>query len=192
MQPPRIVETLRLTLRPVALGDAREIYRGWAGRAKATRMMNFPRHLNQTASQAWVERCLRNWQEATAFAYMILLRDTGERMGSIEIALQGSAAEIGYILAEQFWGRGYATEATRALVDWAEAQRDIGRISATCHPDNIASSRVIEKAGLHLEGRLEDATSWPQLQRSNGPCLVYSRSFGGPRQPIEHAPLRLQ
>ena len=142
-------------------------------------MMNFPRHLNQTASQAWVERCIRSWQDETAFAYMIVLRTTGERIGSIEVALHGGTAEVGYILAEQFWSHGYATEATRALVAWAEAQHSIARISATCHPDNVASAKVIEKAGLRLESRLEHATNWPQLQRSHGPCLIYSRSFGG-------------
>ncbi|MBV1707445.1 MAG: GNAT family N-acetyltransferase [Hyphomicrobiales bacterium] len=187
MHPPQIVETLRLMLRPVAQGDAREIYRGWAGRAKATRLMNFPRHLNQMASGAWVERCLRNWQEETAFAYMIILRETGERVGSIELGLRGVDAEIGYILAEQFWGRGYATEATGALVGWAGAQRGIMRISATCHPDNIASSRVLEKAGLRLERRVEGATCWPQLQRSQGPCLVYARTFGGAWPPGDQA-----
>lgn len=62
--------------------------------------------------------------------------------------------EIGYVLHPNFWSKGLATEAARMLLRFGFAELQLRRISATCHPDNHASSRVLEKAGLVFEGRL--------------------------------------
>jgi ribosomal-protein-alanine N-acetyltransferase len=80
-------------------------------------------------------------------------------------ALIGSAAlsvtnvehrrgEIGYVLHPDSWSKGLATEAARMLLRLGFAELQLRRISATCHPDNHASSRVLEKAGLVFEGRM--------------------------------------
>ena len=59
------------------------------------------------------------------------------------------------MLAPECWGQGYATEVAPAVVGFA---RTLGmhRVEATCHPSNVRSVRVLEKAGLRLEGRLRD------------------------------------
>jgi ribosomal-protein-alanine N-acetyltransferase len=56
--------------------------------------------------------------------------------------------EIGYSVLPAYRGQGFATEAARALVDWALAQRDVRRIIAECSPENVASIRVLEKLGM--------------------------------------------
>jgi RimJ/RimL family protein N-acetyltransferase len=63
-------------------------------------------------------------------------------------------ADIGYELAPAYWGRGYATEAARAMVRLGFDVLKLHRVSAWCIADNVASARVLEKAGLRLEGRL--------------------------------------
>ena len=65
-------------------------------------------------------------------------------------------AEIGYELAPEYWGRGYATEAARAIVDFGFRELELHRIWAWCIADNAASVRVLEKVGLQLEGRLRE------------------------------------
>lgn len=62
--------------------------------------------------------------------------------------------EIGYVLHPDFWSNGLATEAARMLLRFGFGELQLRRISATCHPDNSASSRVLEKAGLAFEGRM--------------------------------------
>ncbi|WP_422743618.1 GNAT family N-acetyltransferase [Mycobacterium sp. WMMD1722] len=62
--------------------------------------------------------------------------------------------EIGYVLHRTFWSKGLATEAARMLLRFGFEDLQLHRIYATCHPDNRASSRVLEKAGLEFEGRL--------------------------------------
>ena len=78
------------------------------------------------------------------------------------------SAEIGYWLAEPFWGRGIATRAVRALTDWAFASFDLARISAGVFETNPASARVLEKAGFEIEGRMrrhvtKDGRTFDQL-----------------------------
>lgn len=56
--------------------------------------------------------------------------------------------EIGYSVLPAYRGQGFATEAARALVEWALAQQGVRRIIAECSPDNAASIRVLEKLGM--------------------------------------------
>ncbi len=62
--------------------------------------------------------------------------------------------EIGYVLHPDFWSKGLATEAAQMLLRFGFEQLQLRRISATCHPDNHASARVLQKAGLTFEGRM--------------------------------------
>ncbi|MEX1255436.1 MAG: GNAT family protein [Dehalococcoidia bacterium] len=62
-------------------------------------------------------------------------------------------ADIGYEMAPEYWGRGYATEAAGAMVDFGFRELGLHRVSSWCIADNVASARVLEKVGLRLEGR---------------------------------------
>ena len=63
-------------------------------------------------------------------------------------------ADIGYELSPQYWGRGYATEAARAMVEFGFADLGLQRISSWCIADNLASARVLERLGFVQEGKL--------------------------------------
>jgi RimJ/RimL family protein N-acetyltransferase len=67
------------------------------------------------------------------------------------------SAEIGYWLGRPFWGRGLATAALRAVTAHAFAHFDVTRIFAVPFDSNLASIRVLEKAGYVLEGRLRQS-----------------------------------
>jgi [ribosomal protein S5]-alanine N-acetyltransferase len=66
-------------------------------------------------------------------------------------------AELGYWLAEPFWGKGIITEAVKKMIEYGFATWDITRIFARPFGSNIASHRVLEKAGMTLEARFEKA-----------------------------------
>ena len=67
------------------------------------------------------------------------------------------SAEIGYWLGEAFWGRGIATEAVRAVTPYAMATHSLTRVYAVPFAWNVASCRVLEKAGYVLEARLRNS-----------------------------------
>lgn len=88
------------------------------------------------------------------FAYAIDI--DGKVVGSIGAFRQGNihyrTAELGYYLAEEYWGRGVMTEAVRLLCEKVFSETDIIRIYAEPFAYNIGSRRVLEKAGFQLEG----------------------------------------
>ncbi len=67
-----------------------------------------------------------------------------------------STGELAYVLARDQWGHGYATEVARRLIVFGFDELGLRRITATCHPDNFASARVLEKAGMHFEKTIRD------------------------------------
>jgi len=82
--------------------------------------------------------------------------------GVIKLARQWEAIrewEVGWAMHPEEWGKGYATEAARQMMDFAFRELNVHRIVAFCHADNRASVRVMEKLGMHLDGRLRE-TRW--------------------------------
>ena len=81
--------------------------------------------------------------------------------GGIGVVLQSDvervSAELGYWLGERAWGRGVMTEAVAAFVPWAFDRYSLTRIYAHVFEFNVASTRVLEKAGFLCEGRLRKA-----------------------------------
>ena len=78
--------------------------------------------------------------------------------GFTVIAADDRRAEIGYAVARAYWGRGYAPEAARALIDYALSIVGFNRIEAYCSVGNAASLRVLEKIGMRREGILRQHT----------------------------------
>jgi ribosomal-protein-alanine N-acetyltransferase len=174
MRPPSHFETARLQFAPVALRDASAIFEGYARHSGPTRYMNWVRHQSLSESEAYAARCVRCWESGSAFPWALRKKGEGDYVGTIELRIAPPKADFGYILSEWAWGRGYATEAASAVVGWALEQTSIFRVWATCHPDNRASIRVLEKAGLRYETRLENWEARPQAGQLAGPSIVYA------------------
>jgi len=174
LRPPQNFRTARTTLRPVTRGDAAAIFNGYANSPWATRYMVWPR-TTAPAVDGVAERSEQSWASGHAFPWAVVLQSTREFIGVIELRLNPPKADLGYIFCEPFWGRGLASEVVSCVVEWAFAQAEIFRVWATCHPDNAASIRVLNKAGLKFEARLENWEPRPRLGLAAGPSLVYAR-----------------
>lgn len=103
----------------------------------------------------YINFCL-NADKSSQFCFAI--EYCGEVVGSIGIFRQTNihsrTAELGYYLAEESWGKGICTEAVRLACNYVFENTDIIRIYAEPFARNIASCRVLEKAGFTLEGTL--------------------------------------
>ena len=76
-------------------------------------------------------------------------------IGGIGLFLQASkSAELGYILNRKFWNRGYTSEAADVMIKFGFSELGLHRIWASCHIENIASVRVLQKIGMQKEGIL--------------------------------------
>ena len=166
-------KTSRLTFSPIALDDASRIFDGYASREISTRFMNFARHESLAESEAWAARCVDCWNDGSAFPWTLKQRHTGAYIGNLELRVAPPKADFGYAICEDAWGQGYATEAASAVVRWALQQPEIFRVWATCHPENAASARVLEKSGLRFEACLANWEARPQLGELAGDSLAY-------------------
>ena len=94
--------------------------------------------------------------ESDTFAFAITVN--GKVIGSIgafrQTNIHNKTAELGYYIAEEYWGKGIMTEAVKQLCDYVFSYTDIIRIYAEPFAYNIGSCRVLEKAGFQYEGTL--------------------------------------
>lgn len=94
--------------------------------------------------------------ESDTFAFAITVN--GKAIGSIgafrQTNIHNKTAELGYYIAEEYWGKGIMTEAVKQLCDYVFSHTDIIRIYAEPFAYNIGSCRVLEKAGFQYEGTL--------------------------------------
>ena len=94
--------------------------------------------------------------ENDTFAFAITVN--GKVIGSIgafrQTNIHNKTAELGYYIAEEYWGKGIMTEAVKQLCDYVFSHTDIIRIYAEPFSYNIGSCRVLEKAGFQYEGTL--------------------------------------
>jgi [ribosomal protein S5]-alanine N-acetyltransferase len=143
------IETDRLLLRPFNAADAPVVQRELS-RVEMARMLAIPHPYPDDGATKWIETARRGRD------FAIVLRETDELIGGITLFEneQHRRAELGYWCAIDFWGRGYATEAVRAAIEYGFRGLALNRVHAECHGDNPASRRVLEKAGMTFEGRL--------------------------------------
>jgi [ribosomal protein S5]-alanine N-acetyltransferase len=129
-----------------------------AGTYSVARNLNLmPHPYSRQDAEAWIALATSQKPE-TQFAIAIgdevvggigLRLDDPERQGVFR-----HSAELGYWLGESFWGQGIMSEAIAAFVAWAFGHFGLARIHASIYARNLASARVLTKAGFELEGRL--------------------------------------
>ena len=142
--------------------DIEAIYR-YASDPDVTRYMDWPRHTNITDAVEFTENALRRWESKEEFTWRIKIKTAEEVIGAAGCRVDGHTVELGYVLAKQHWGNGYATEVTKAIMDWAKSENEIFRIWAPCDAENPASARVLEKVGMTREGLLRCRTRRPNV-----------------------------
>lgn len=172
---PESFMTARLTLRLLRGKDARAIFDSYGQDAEVTRYLSWRPHRSIDDAEAYVQMSLK---AQNARIYMLILRETGELIGALDLRRTGSAKlEYGCVLARPFWGRGLMTEAVTEAADWALLQPGIWRFGGLADIDNIGSIRVMEKAGLQREGVLR---RW----------LVHPNMGDTPRDSVSYAKVR--
>jgi ribosomal-protein-alanine N-acetyltransferase len=147
----------RCTLRPWRAGDEASLVR-YAGNRNVSRNLKdrFPYPYTAADATEWVAHASVA-TPVTNFAIVVEAAAVGGVGIELGTDVHRRSAEIGYWLGEPFWGRGIATEALRAMTEYAFAHFDICRLEAGVFGWNAASARVLEKAGYTLEGRARNA-----------------------------------
>jgi RimJ/RimL family protein N-acetyltransferase len=108
------------------------------------------------------------------FQFAVALRSTGELAGDCAAKPHGGdprQAEIGFTIASDHQGNGYATEAARRLLGYLFESRGKHRVTASCDARNLASARVLEKLGMRREGHTREST-WAKGEWTDDFCYA--------------------
>ncbi len=139
------IETRRLILRPFEPGDVEAAF-GWFGDAIVVRFTS-------TGPDTSIEQ---GHQTVHGFSRWIILDRRLDRAigdsGLLELQEYG-CIDLGFRLAQSYWGKGLATEAASAWVRAAFDDFHIDRLTSFVHPGNVGSIRVLEKLGFRAAGR---------------------------------------
>jgi ribosomal-protein-alanine N-acetyltransferase len=172
--PPAELRTARLVLRPPVASDAAAIFAAYARDPQVTRFLTWRPHRDVHDSHDYVTEAIAAWDGAQRRVYMLTLDDAGA-VGALELRNGPHGVSVGYVLARSWWGRGLMTEAVSAAVAWSLAQPEIWRVWSFCDVANLASARVMEKAGLGFEAILQRWIVHPNLSAEPRDCRLHAQ-----------------
>jgi len=147
------LETSRLRLLPLTRADYPELIALYA--KPAVMRLITPGGRSELATREFLDRLLAQ-AERLGFGNFVLRERSGGALAGDALLIErtpGAPIELGYALDEPFWGRGYATEAGRALIDLAFGPLALPRLIAVVHEHNQVSIRVLKKLGMREAGR---------------------------------------
>lgn len=145
-----VLETERLILRAPRLGDAKVLAALANDKRIAENTRRIPHPYKRSDADDFISAVNVPGPEGEV-AFLITLRD-GPVIGACGIAMQDGAPDVGYWLGVKYWNKGYATEATRAVIDFAFTELNHDTLSAGARVTNPASRRILEKCGFQWTG----------------------------------------
>jgi ribosomal-protein-alanine N-acetyltransferase len=156
--PTPTLHTARLRLRPFTDEDADALY-ALHSSARVLRYWDSPPWTDRARAGRFIAACRQLADEGTGARLAMDRVSDGAFVGWCGLTRWNPdyrSAALGYCLAEEAWGHGFATEGAGALLTWAYETLDLNRVQAEADTRNLASARVLEKLGFVREGTLRE------------------------------------
>lgn len=146
-----MLETDRLILRQLNDEDGDEVF-AMRGDAEIMRFIREPQSRSETAG--WIRMVSSRWQDEKIGLGAIIEKSSGRFIGWCGLwrLIETGETEIGYALAKNFWGKGFATEAATEYLRYGFQQLNFDKIVAVARPENAASRNVMKRLGMNLDG----------------------------------------
>ncbi len=160
----KTLETDRLILRKFTPEDAEDMYENWASDPEVTKYLTWPVHTSVDVTKKLLEIWVQRYRDDNSYNWAIEYKETGRVIGNISVVKLNEAvesADMGYCMSRALWGRGIMPEALKAVIAFLFDEVGLNRIAACHDPGNSKSGRVMEKAGMKLEG------VWRQAGKNN-------------------------
>ncbi len=168
------IETERLILRRITRDDAEAMYRNWASDPEVTKYLTWSTYTCVDQAHQILADWFSHYGEENFYLWAIVPRNESEPIGTISVVESSESAnwvEIGYCIGQNWWRKGFMSEALKALIAFFFEEVGVGRIQARHDPRNVGSGAVMRKCGMICEGTLRRA------DRNNQgicDCTVYS------------------
>ena len=164
-----ILETNRLRLREYTQADYPWLYEILSD---PVTMQHYPKPYDQKGVQRWLDWSMNNYAEHSFGLWVIELKETGKPIGDCGLTMQNIDGqilpEIGYHVHKDHWRKGYASEAARAVRDWAFRNTGFDQLYSYMSSTNVGSYSTAASIGMT---RVKE-----YLDETNDPTLVYTMS----------------
>lgn len=154
------LETEQLLLRRFDVNDDIATYKNWASDEAVTEFLTWEPHSSVDVTKDIILRWVKEYDKLDYYNWVIELKETHEIVGSIsvvELNNQVESATIGYCMGKSWWGKGIMPEALRCVIIYLIREVGLNRVCANHDLNNPKSGRVMDKAGMKLEGVLRAA-----------------------------------
>ncbi len=148
------IETIRLILRKFTEYDDKDMFTTWASDPEVCKYLSWGPHKDITVTRKRIADWIKNYNLENTYIWAIHLKSMNKPIGSISVEISNDAqgsCEIGYCLGKEYWNRGIMTEALIAVMHYLFYEIGYQYIRAKHDVENIASGRVMQKAGMRFE-----------------------------------------
>jgi [ribosomal protein S5]-alanine N-acetyltransferase len=170
------IETVRLKLRRFEEKDAKEMFMNWSGDPEVCRYLSWGPHKDVEVSRKRIREWIHNYMYKDIYVWGIELKATNQLIGSISVEFSdemNQSCEVGYCIGKEHWGRGIMTEALIAVMHYLFYEVGFCNIRAKHDIANVASGKVMQKAGMHYTSMEYNAGI--RRDGSYYDCVVYSK-----------------
>jgi [ribosomal protein S5]-alanine N-acetyltransferase len=153
------LETERLRLRKVTKKDVRDMFE-YASNEKVSRYVNWEKHRKLQDTKEFVSFVLKQYSNQSISPWAMEIKALKKCIGTIDFVTWNPThriAEIGYAISEEYWNKGFVTEAAEKVIAFGFEEMDLVRIQARCFVENAASEKVMKKIGMSYEGTIRKA-----------------------------------
>lgn len=156
-----VLETERLILRRITAEDEADLFAIFSN-PEVTRYYDLDTFTDRAQARELIGRHQIQFEKEASIRWGITRKDSPRLIGTGGFGWQrwNFSAILGYELAQKFWNQGIMTEAIRAMTGYAFTVMGMNRIQSTTEIENVASMRVLQKAGFQEEGILREWGFW--------------------------------
>lgn len=147
--------TERLILRRFTADDVEDVYNNWTSDSEISKYMRWQHHKSIQETEEKISDWLTRYENKNFYQWAITFRDIDEPIGAIGLFVineSDMSGDFGYSIGKKYWNMGAASEALREVLKFAFEVVGFNRIESYHSINNLASGKVMQKAGMKLEG----------------------------------------
>ena len=151
------LETDRLILRRLELGDAEAMFNNWCNDDDVTRHLPWDSHGKIEVTNEVLNMWLKDYENDHVYRWIVILKDENKAVGTVDVVnkdIDNKVFELGHCYSKETWGKGIATEVFNKVISFLFDEVGVEVITAKHNENNPASGRVMQKANMKYDGTL--------------------------------------
>lgn len=153
------LESERLLLRKFKLEDADEVYKNYGSDPEVSKYVVWNQHKSIDDSLNFIKKCIDTYEDLNSYKWLVIEKNSNTIIGSIsavKVDEKNKVVAIGYCYGSKWWNKGYGTETLKRVIKFFFEEIGVETIYAEYLSANIASGKVMAKAGMKYEGVLRN------------------------------------